>query len=138
MDAATEEAQLKMQAEQRAREAESKLLDAESRADYYFAETCGDPKEVALKAAIKPYEAEIAALRRRAEQHQQDMKKPPQERDYCVGCSLPGEVETLREELKEQIGITEFRWRDDLSKLLGTARSRTGIILAIKRLQGSS
>ncbi len=44
------------------------------------------------------------------------------------------EIALLRAELLDEIGNTEWRWREGLSELLGTARSRTGIILAVERL----
>ena len=46
---------------------------------------------------------------------------------------LEQENAALRAELQDELGNTEWRWRDALSELLGTARSRTGIVLAVEQ-----
>ena len=38
-----------------------------------------------------------------------DLSKPPQERDYCEGCGLIGEVERLRTELAEARRFVELK-----------------------------
>jgi hypothetical protein len=64
-----------------------------------------------VRLAILAADAELKRLRI-------DLSKPPQEREYCAGCSLPDENKQLREEYEKVYDLL-MACRSDLMKVTG-------------------
>ena len=62
-----------------------------------------------------------------------DLSKPPQEREYCAGCSLPSENKRLREaveclrEMPNKLGPHYSIWLQKRKEVLAELHSRAGV-----------